>query len=85
VTPLPLHVAVAVSINGGQSFSPVETFGIFTDQPTVAVGPKIDGTSSVWVTYKDFGVDGEPLVVQGVVDHEKPKNSGRLADVTGMV
>jgi hypothetical protein len=57
---------VAVSINGGITFSHLETLGVgIADQPTVAVGPIIDGTSSVWVTYKDFGVGGDPLVVQG--------------------
>jgi hypothetical protein len=49
------EVPVAVSTNGGMTFSHLETLGVaVADQPTVAVGPIIGGTSSVWVTYKQF-------------------------------
>jgi hypothetical protein len=61
------QVPVAISIDGGMTFSQLETLGVEdTDMPTIAVGPIIEGESSVWVTYKDFSPPIlSPLLVQG--------------------
>lgn len=50
---------VAVSTDGGQSFTLLASLGFNTDQPTIT-----SGAGSVWVTYS-AGTAGFPIVAQG--------------------
>src|SRR5438270_4322165 len=54
------HTVVALSTNGGQSFTLLTQVGTDADQPTVATGPGV-----VWITYKEFGQAGTPIVAHG--------------------
>ncbi len=45
------HVVVAMSADGGQTFTQLTTFGSPIDQPTITTGP-----GSVWVVYNHSGV-----------------------------
>lgn len=56
---------VALSTNGGQTFSPRATLGAQafgfrdTDQPTVATGTGANGNGVVWVAWTDFQANGQ--------------------------
>src|SRR5262249_16471125 len=54
------QIRVALSTNGGQSFTLLSTLGISVDQETIVTGP-----GSVWITYKENGIAGTPIVAHG--------------------
>lgn len=54
------QVRVALSVDGGQNFTLIGTLGNDTDFPTIATG-----SGSVWITYKEFGQAGTPIVAHG--------------------
>jgi FG-GAP-like repeat len=64
-----LNVVVILSVNGGQTFAPLESFpslvsGGNVDQPSIATGPGDDADSrSVWVSYLD--VSANQIMVAG--------------------
>src|SRR5208282_2658735 len=62
-------VAVAVSTNGGLSFSPVTNLAALdaTDQPRITAPYAGTASNSVWVIYKDYTTPDTPLQVQGAV------------------
>jgi hypothetical protein len=63
------HVIVALSTDGGATFRSVVTLGRSTDQPTITTGPSGIKTTkppdTVWVSYKEFGMAGAPIVIHG--------------------
>jgi len=60
----PFKVAVALSTDGGETFTLLSILGGTTDQPTIVTGPGSAGApGSVWVTYRELAEPG--LVAQG--------------------
>jgi len=62
-------VAVALSTNGGQTFTLVTNLAALdsTDQPRLTAPFAGDAAGSVWVMYKDYTSSGTPLQVQGAL------------------
>jgi uncharacterized repeat protein (TIGR01451 family) len=64
-----LGVAIAVSTNGGLTFSNLALLAPLdvTDQPRLTAPPSGAAAGSVWVVYQDYTTAGTPLQVQGMV------------------
>jgi uncharacterized repeat protein (TIGR01451 family) len=62
-------VAIALSTNGGRSFSPLTNLAALdvTDQPRLATPPSGAAAGSLWVVYKDYTSANTPLQVQGLL------------------
>ncbi|HET7342251.1 MAG TPA: HYR domain-containing protein [Methylomirabilota bacterium] len=63
------YVVLAVSTDGGATFSGATPLGVNADQPTVTTGPAPDGGGSVWVTFNRGAIyaTGAPVSGPGAV------------------
>lgn len=58
---------VTLSVDGGATFNDLAQLGTGTDQPTVVIGPGLNGNdSSIWVLYDDSGQQVQGATVTGL-------------------